>query len=73
MSCPRCQAVTGSNDTFCAQCGSPVQSGGQHSELIDESPENDVVSTCDKCGGGITEDQHYCPTCGAPVFTDESE
>lgn len=73
MACPKCQSVTGSNDAFCAKCGSQLEIGAQHSELIEDTENDQVISTCDRCGAGLTEGQLYCSACGKAAFDEESD
>jgi len=72
MTCPKCQAFTGANDQFCPMCGSPLQTGGQQfSEIIEDSPENEIAGTCEKCGNAIGQGQLFCTSCGNALLGGE--
>jgi RNase P subunit RPR2 len=55
------------NDQFCAKCGAPVGQG-KFSEIVEDTPENNVVDTCGKCGSGVTEGQMFCTECGKSLI-----
>lgn len=71
MPCPQCQAFTGPNDQFCAQCGTQVMVGPQQvSEIIEDTPDSDIAGQCEKCGAAVSHGQLFCTSCGKPLIGD---
>jgi RNase P subunit RPR2 len=63
--CPACGNTGGTNDQFCGSCGSQLAEGEQQfSQIIEDNPEQEVVTTCDSCGAGMTVGQSFCTVCG---------
>ncbi|HSU72606.1 MAG TPA: zinc-ribbon domain-containing protein [Candidatus Binatia bacterium] len=71
MPCSKCGAFSGANDQFCSKCGAPLQASPQQfSEIIEDTPENEVISTCPNCSAAATEGQLFCTVCGSPLLGD---
>jgi RNA polymerase subunit RPABC4/transcription elongation factor Spt4 len=54
--CPSCEAELGTDDLFCADCGS---------FLNGLSPSTPPGSICSECNQGISTDEVFCPWCGS--------
>jgi predicted amidophosphoribosyltransferase len=69
MPCHSCGASTSANDQFCSKCGQPQQEAKQQfSELIEDTPENEVVATCPHCSAGVSPGQFFCTVCGKSLL-----
>ncbi len=66
MGCTACNAPLAPNDKFCAACGAVQQNAAQVSEIIEDSADNQVTTTCDRCGAGLVSGQIFCTVCGKP-------
>lgn len=74
MPCSKCGSFSGANDQFCSKCGSPLQASPQQfSELIEDTPEDQVVASCPNCSAGITQGQLFCTVCGSAVIGDAGD